>query len=97
ATTGELILATDADCTHDPSWVAGMAAHFVDDVVMVAGYVSTSRRGAARSLLQRFESIDWFTLMLVSRSLTRFGLKYASSANNLAYRRSAFEAVGGFG
>lgn len=97
ATTGELILATDADCTHDPGWVAGMVAHFVDDVVMVAGYVSTSRRGAARSLLQRFESVDWFTLMLVSRSLTRFGLKYASSANNLAYRRSAFEAVGGFG
>ncbi len=94
---GELVLATDADCVHDPHWVAGMASYFADDVVMVAGYVSTSRRGEARSLLQRFESVDWFTLMLVSRSMTRFGLKFASSANNLAYRRSAFDAVGGFG
>jgi len=97
ASRGELIVATDADCVHDPDWVAGMVSYFVDDVVMVAGYVSTSRPGGARSLLQRFESVDWFTLMLVSRSLTRFGLKYASSANNLAYRRSAFDAVGGFG
>lgn len=97
ASRGEIVLATDADCLHHPGWVAGMASHFVDDVVMVAGYVSTSGSGEARTLLQRFESVDWFTLMLVSRSLTRFGLKYASSANNLGYRRSAFDACGGFG
>jgi len=97
ASTGALILATDADCRYHPEWVAGMVSHFTPDVAMVVGYVSTSRPGAARTLLQRFESVDWFTLMLVSRSLTRFGLKFASSANNLAYRRSAFEAVGGFG
>lgn len=95
--TGELIIATDADCTHHPGWVAGMAAHFTDGVSMVVGYVSTSRRGEVRSLLQRFESADWFTLMLVSRSLTRLGYKFASSANNLAYRRSAFLEAGGFG
>lgn len=97
ASRGEIVLATDADCVHDPRWVAGMVSYLAPEVVMVAGYVSTSRRGEARSLLQRFESVDWFTLMLVSRSLTRFGLKYASSANNLAYRRAAFEGVGGFG
>ncbi len=94
---GQIVLATDADCRYDPGWVAGMVSHFEDDVAMVVGYVSTSRPGEARTLLQRFESVDWFTLMLVSRSLTRFGLRFASSANNLAYRRSAFEAVGGFG
>jgi cellulose synthase/poly-beta-1,6-N-acetylglucosamine synthase-like glycosyltransferase len=35
--------------------------------------------------------------MLTSRSLTHFGWKFASSANNQAYRRSAFHAIGGFG
>lgn len=94
---GEIIMATDADCRYHPEWVAGMVQHFEDDVAMVVGYVSTSRKGEARTLLQRFESVDWFTLMLVSRSMTRFGLKFASSANNLAYRRGAFERVGGFG
>lgn len=94
---GEIVMATDADCRYDPGWVAGMVEHFEDDVAMVVGYVSTSRPGEARTLLQRFESVDWFTLMLVSRSMTRFGLKFASSANNLAYRRQAFDSVGGFG
>jgi cellulose synthase/poly-beta-1,6-N-acetylglucosamine synthase-like glycosyltransferase len=94
---GEIIMATDADCRYHPEWVAGMVERFEDDVAMVVGYVSTSRPGEATSLLQRFESVDWFTLMLVSRSMTRFGLKFASSANNLAYRRGAFESVGGFG
>ncbi len=94
---GQIIVATDADCRYHPEWVAGLVEHFEDDVAMVVGYVSTSRPGEARGLLQRFESVDWFTLMLVSRSMTRFGLKFASSANNLAYRRGAFEKVGGFG
>ncbi|MFA5595626.1 MAG: glycosyltransferase [Trueperaceae bacterium] len=93
----EIIVATDADCRYHPEWVAGLVEHFEPDVAMVVGYVSTSLPGAARTLLQRFESVDWFTLMLVSRSMTRFGLKFASSANNLAYRRGAFDSVGGFG
>ncbi len=94
---GEIIVATDADCLYHPEWVAGMVSHFEDDVAMVVGYVSTSLKGQAKTLLQRFESVDWFTLMLVSRSLTRFGFKFASSANNMAYRREAFDRVGGFG
>lgn len=94
---GEIVVATDADCNHHPEWVASLVELFTPEVGMVVGYVESSRRGEATTLLQRFESVDWFTLMLVSRSLTRFGMKFASSANNLAYRRSAFEAAGGFG
>lgn len=94
---GEIVLASDADCRYPPGWVDAMVSYFAPDVAMVVGYVETSRKGAARSWLRRFESADWFTLMLTSRSLSRFGWKFASSANNLAYRRSAFDAVGGFG
>lgn len=97
ASRGEIVLASDADCRYHPAWVAAMASYFAPDVAMVVGYVESSRKGEARSWLLRFESADWFTLMLTSRSLSRFGWKFASSANNLAYRRSAFEAVGGFG
>ncbi len=97
ASRGEIVLASDADCRYHPGWVDAMVSYFAPDVAMVVGYVETSRKGDARSWLRRFESADWFTLMLTSRSLARFGWKFASSANNLAYRRSAFEAVGGFG
>lgn len=95
--TGDIILASDADCQYPNNWVSGMVSHFEDDVSMVVGYVESTRYGQAKNWVQRFESTDWFTLMLVSRSLTHFGWKFASSANNQGYRRSAFNAVGGFG
>ena len=100
ASHGEIILTSDADCLYPEGWIEGMVSHFEDDVTMVVGYVETTRaRGPHRpkNEVETFETCDWFTLMVVSRSLTHFGWKFASSANNQAYRRSAFEAAGGFG
>ena len=93
--TGDIIFASDSDCQYHPRWVADMVSHFEDDVAMVVGYVET--RYKRRNFVEKFEATDWFSLMLVSRALTHFGWKFASSANNQAYRRSAFEQIGGFG
>jgi cellulose synthase/poly-beta-1,6-N-acetylglucosamine synthase-like glycosyltransferase len=94
---GDIILTTDADCRYPEGWVDGMVREFGPGVTMVVGYVETTRRGGAKRGLHAFETIDWLSLMLVSRALTLFGWKFASSANNQAYLRSAFEAAGGFG
>lgn len=94
---GEIILTTDADCRYPDGWVDSMVREFGPGVTMVVGYVETTRRGGVRRWLHSFETIDWLSLMLVSRALALFGWKFASSANNQAYLRSAFEAVGGFG
>ncbi|HEX7021582.1 MAG TPA: glycosyltransferase [Trueperaceae bacterium] len=94
---GEIILTSDADCQYPAAWVGGMVSYFAPDVAMVVGYVETTQPGVPARLLHRFESTDWLSLMLVSRSLTHFGWSFASSANNQGYRRSAFEDIGGFG
>ncbi len=91
------IVTTDADCRHHPRWLRALLSEAVGDVVMVAGYVETARDGEARGLLGRFEALDWASLMFTARSLTRFGAKVAASANNQAYARAAWQAVGGFG
>src|SRR5690606_30176676 len=52
---GEIVLASDADCRYPPGWVDAMVSYFAPDVAMVVGYVETSRKGAARSWLRRFE------------------------------------------
>lgn len=93
---GEIILTSDADCRYDPSWVTGMVSTFAPGVAMVVGCVESGRTGGATPL-QRFEAVDWLSLMLVAIAFTRFGWAFAGSANNQAYRRSAFEAIGGFG
>lgn len=100
ASSGEVIVTSDADCRYSAGWVSALVEHLEDDVVMVCGYVETlPPRGARGSLAwwRWIEAADWFSLMLVSRSMLRFGKVYASSANNQAYRRSALLAAGGFG
>ena len=95
---GEIVLTTDADCLVDPGWARAMAAPFADPhVVWTLGSVTTRGPGEARGFRERFEAIDWLSLMLVSRSLARLGWSLASSANAQGYRRAAFEAAGGFG
>jgi poly-beta-1,6-N-acetyl-D-glucosamine synthase len=98
ASDGDVIVTTDADCTMAPDWLQAMIDPLRDDdVVMTLGPVTTLAFGAAGGLRARMEAIDWLSLMLVSRSLTRLGFSLASSANAQAYRRSAFLRSGGFG
>ncbi len=100
ASSGEVIVTTDADCAPGPGWVRALLSAMTPGIVMVCGYVETlspdeQRRGAPWWRL--IEAADWFSLMLVSRSMLRHGHAYASSANNQAYLRSALDAAGGFG
>ncbi|MDZ7704725.1 MAG: glycosyltransferase [Trueperaceae bacterium] len=94
---GTIIITSDADCIYPEGWIHGLVSHFEPDVAMVIGHVETTQPGDEVGPVQRFEAIDWLSLMLTARSLTHFGWKFASTANNQAYRRSAFEAIGGFG
>jgi hypothetical protein len=91
------IVTTDADCAHDPGWLRALLQHATPGTTLVFGHVETARAGEARGLLRTFELVDWTVLMLVSRGLSAYGLKLASSANNQAYARAAFDAAGGFG
>ncbi len=91
------IATTDADCVHPRGWLRTLIGAARASDVLVAGYVETARPGEARGLLGRIEAVDWASLMLTNRALVRLGLAVASSANNQAYRRDAFDRAGGFG
>jgi cellulose synthase/poly-beta-1,6-N-acetylglucosamine synthase-like glycosyltransferase len=95
---GEVVLTTDADCRVDPGWARAMVTPFADpQVVWTLGSVTTAGPGEPRGFRERFEAIDWLSLVLVSRSLARLGWSLASSANAQGFRRAAFRAAGGFG
>lgn len=90
------IVTTDADCLHPRGWLRALVAAG-EPHVMVTGYVETARPGEARGLFRKVEALDWISLMLTNRALVRLGASVASAASNQAYRRSAFDALGGFG
>jgi cellulose synthase/poly-beta-1,6-N-acetylglucosamine synthase-like glycosyltransferase len=97
AGSGAWIVTSDADCVHPSGWLQALIGAAAASDVLVSGYVETARPGEANGLLRSFEAIDWASLMIVNRALMRLGQSVASSANNQAYRRDAFERAGGFG
>lgn len=91
---GEIILCSDADCSFPSNWVENMVKPFSNtEIQLVAGPVIS--RGAA-TFFQRFQQIEWSSILLVTNYFFHFGKPLMCSAANLAYRKSAFLEVDGF-
>jgi len=91
---GEVLVFTDADCYPGSGWLNGMASHFTQSIGLVAGF---SPQRARSRLLDRILIIDAASAALVSSSSIQRGLGVTCAGRNLAYRKSAFEDIGGFG
>lgn len=89
---GEIILTTDADCRVNTDWVQTMVNPFTENTMMVMGAVTLS----ADSFFEKLQQIE-FASLIVSGAAT-LGWSQPSMANgaNLAFRKSAFESVGGY-
>ena len=94
---GEIMLATDADCTHPVSWIREMVSHFTADVGMVAGYCEFERKANMHPLWFGLQSIDLLAMLACAMGSIRMGWTLASTGSNQAYRKEAFFNAGGFG
>lgn len=90
---GDIILTTDADCLASPRWIELMIKYFSDDVVFVAGPVVEHD---ARSFFSRLEQLEFLGLITTAAGLIGSGRPIICNGANIAYRKSAFIAVGGF-
>ena len=91
---GEIILTTDADCIVPPRWIEIMVSHFQENVVFVAGPVAEQ---ASTSFFSRLEQLEFLGLITTAAGLIGSGKPIICNGANLAYRKSAFIAVEGFG
>ena len=89
---GDLILSTDAECVAGPEWVKTMARTFTEDVAMVSGPVVLT----GNSLFERFQVLEFMGLIAVGAGAIGAGEPTMCNGANLAYRRAAFDVVGGF-
>lgn len=93
---GELVLLTDADCRVDPGWVEGMARAFRPGVAMALGY-SELEAGPGSSVFERVQAFEFLTLVAAMAGSARLGFSLGATGHSLAYRRDAWERVGGYG
>lgn len=97
AADGDIILTTDADCMVAQTWISSMVSCFSDDVSMVAGYSRTLIPVWSKaSILQKYEHLDFALTYMVLGGGYTLGKSWACIGQNLAYRKSAWEDVGGF-
>ncbi len=97
AASGEVIATTDADCVPGSGWVRGLVRHLTPDVGVVVGLTEYDLKGVRWRFLQGMNALDFLTHTFCRAGALGLGWACDANANNFAYRRSAYEAVDGFG
>ena len=89
---GELIFLTDADCVVPISWVRKTVAQHDERTGLVAGYTLLE----SENWFGGMQSLDWTFLHTLAAA--GVGLRWPLSCfgNNLTFRRTAYNEVGGF-
>lgn len=88
------VVCTDADCRVAEGWLAAYAPYFGQaDVQLVSGPVLLTGGG----LLADLQGLELAALVGTGAAGIALGAPTMCNGANLAYRRAAFQAVGGFG
>jgi cellulose synthase/poly-beta-1,6-N-acetylglucosamine synthase-like glycosyltransferase len=90
---GEIILTTDADCLVPSQWIEIMANHFEEGVVLVAGPVAERD---SNTFFAKMEQLEFLGLITTAAGLIGSGRPIICNGANLAYRKDAFIATGGY-
>lgn len=93
ASSGEVLLFTDADCVVPQGWVEETLKYYVDEKVgVVAGFTSLGGGGWFSAM----QALDWYALFSVAAAANRLGFPVTAVGNNLSVRRTAYDRVGGY-
>jgi cellulose synthase/poly-beta-1,6-N-acetylglucosamine synthase-like glycosyltransferase len=94
ASTGELIVTTDADCFAGPHWLQNIAAIYEQrKPVMIVAPVDFTNNG---SVVQLFQSLDFMSMQGITAASHKLKLGNMSNGANLAFSREAYNAVDGY-
>ncbi len=95
ASSGIVILSTDADCRLPITWVSSLVASIQHTGKGISAGYSCIRKDAA-GFNNRYQRLDFLALMSANAGVTGWGFAWSGSGQNIAYRRDEFEAVEGF-
>ena len=104
AAKGVILLFTDADCRPPSNWISRLVQAFDDNVGLVAGYspydakmLSGESPAESPGLFQAFIRYEELKAALWSWGAIGVGKAWLCTGRSLAYRKTVWEEVGGFG
>ena len=89
----EHLLFTDIDCIIQYLWVENMMLSFTDEIDYLIGY---SEAVDATTSASKFQKADFFMLLSAARGMANNKSAWACTGQNQGYRKSLYNAVGGF-
>lgn len=95
-TAGEIIFVTDADCIVPEHWLKALVKYFGYDIGMCGGLTVLSQNVSKEKMYDKLQALDWMFLQAVASGSCNLGLPVSILGNNFAFRRKAYEDVGGF-
>ena len=92
----EIIAVTDADCIVPEHWLASISHYMAEGVGLVQGITTYSRPDGINDLLFGIQALDFVSHGVIAAAAMGAGLPINGNANNMAYRRRAFEDCNGY-
>jgi cellulose synthase/poly-beta-1,6-N-acetylglucosamine synthase-like glycosyltransferase len=92
--TGDLMVATDADCRMGPQWLNSVVSYFeTEQPVMISSPVAYFQE---KTLFERLQTLEFSYLIGIGASFIGNGRASTCNGANFAYRKDVFYEVGGF-
>jgi len=90
---GEIIVTTDADCIHKKDWLKNLLNFMDKETGFISGPVEFDTN---YNLFSKIQRLEFAGLVITGAGLIGSGNPIICNAANIAYRKKAFEQVGGF-
>jgi cellulose synthase/poly-beta-1,6-N-acetylglucosamine synthase-like glycosyltransferase len=94
---GDIIVTTDADCEYNSGWLKAMISYMGPEVGVVAGLTVFDLPGAPVPHWQKIQWLDFVTQQYLAAGAIGAGVPSSCNGSNLAYRRSVYDQISGFG
>ena len=90
----EFIFVTDADCQPQPGWIKTLLEYYDERTGLISGF--TILDSANPGILDKLQKIDMIYLQSMAVMASNIQRPVTVIGNNITFRRSVYESVGGF-
>lgn len=92
----EHLITVDADCTFQPHWAKQISAGWQQQTNANLLVLPVKINWTPQSFLTIFQALDFLSLQAITAAAHGLGIHGMCNGANLSFRKSAFEAVGGY-
>ncbi len=93
---GDIIVQTDADCMVSPTWAKELVKYFTEETAALGGFTIFHHPERPLTLFEQIANLDLIYLLGIGSGSATLGIPLSCIGNNLAFRKSVYESVGGY-